>query len=99
MGDNHLGGGNIDSCIVDEVLIPALKRQRRIEGLARGNPKYVGAIAKLAQGAEEAKIRLSREETTEIIIDNLCDDDAGDRVTFEFELKRADVERLRRVRL
>ncbi len=95
-GDNHLGGKLIDWEIVEQILIPEVKRQAsvRLVDLRRGNPKCRGAIAKLKMAAEEAKIRCSAEESVEIIIDQLCTDDNGDTVRFEYELQRRDVERL-----
>ena len=94
-GDNHLGGKLIDWAIVDELLIPAAIQERRLTDFRRGgNNKWIGAIAKLKQHAEEAKIRVSRDNSAEIIIEFLCQDDRGDAVRFEYELKRADLERL-----
>lgn len=92
-GDNHLGGKLIDWSIVEQLLIPALTRQHRISDLSRANLRHAGAIAKLKQGAEQAKIRLSREESVEIAIEGL-QDDGGDSVIFEHELRRRDIEPL-----
>jgi molecular chaperone DnaK len=93
-GDNHLGGKLIDWAIVEELLIPAVTREFSLTDFRRGNPKWRAAIGKLKYHAELAKIRVSRDETAEIIIDFLCQDDRGEAVRFEHELKRADVERL-----
>jgi molecular chaperone DnaK len=93
-GDNHLGGKLIDWAIVDELLIPAVTREHRLRDFRRGNDKWRAAIAKLKNKAEEAKIRVSENNSAEIIIDFLCQDDAGQPVRFEYELKKSDVERL-----
>ena len=93
-GDNHLGGKLIDWAIVEELLIPALTRERRLSDFRRGNSKWAGAIAKLKLKAEEAKIRVSRSETATISIEALCQDDRGEMVEFEYELQKQDVERL-----
>lgn len=93
-GDNHLGGKLIDWVIVDELLIPAVTREHRLSDFRRGNPKWRQAIAKLKMKAEEAKIRVSGNDSSEISIDFLCQDDAGQPVRFEYELTRMDVERL-----
>lgn len=93
-GDNHLGGKLIDYAIVDELLIPAITREHKFSDFRRGNTKWRSAIAKLKTKAEEAKIRVSENESAEIIIDYLCQDDNGRPVSFDFELKKADVERL-----
>jgi len=93
-GDNHLGGKLIDWAIVDELLIPAVTREHRLRDFRRGNDKWRSAIAKLKINAEKAKITVSENETAEIIIDYLCQDDGGQPVRFEYELKKADVEKL-----
>lgn len=93
-GDRHLGGKLLDWAIVNELLVPALMLQRPLNDFHRGNPHWRAAFAKLKLAAESAKIRLSRESEVEIIIDPLCVDPAGDRVCFQYDLQRADVERL-----
>ncbi len=93
-GDNHLGGKLIDWALVDEILIPALTRERRLSGFSRANPKWRAAVQKLKLHAEEAKIRLSRDPSTTLQIDDLCKDDRGEGVDFECELRRSDVERV-----
>ncbi|MGH6952235.1 MAG: Hsp70 family protein, partial [Vitreimonas sp.] len=93
-GDNQLGGKLIDWEIVERLLIPAARGQARLTDFRRGNPKWASAIAKLKYHAEQAKIRVSRGEATEIVIDFLCHNDGGAPVSFEYEMKRADVERL-----
>jgi len=91
-GDNQLGGKLVDWEIVDRLLIPAVASMHNLKDFRRGNPKWVAAISKLKQKAEEAKITLSRDASTEILIETLCLNDAGESVGFEHELKRADVE-------
>jgi molecular chaperone DnaK len=93
-GDNHLGGKLIDWAIVEKLLIPALTREHRLADFRRGNPKCQKAIAKLKHAAEQAKIAVSRLESTEISIDALCQDDEGESIDFEYDLKKSDVERI-----
>jgi molecular chaperone DnaK len=93
-GDNHLGGKLLDWEIVDQLLVPAVLRDRQLADFRRGNPRWIAAFAKLKLAAEEAKIQVSRDDATEIIIDFLCQDERGDAVRFEYELQRADVERI-----
>lgn len=93
-GDNQLGGKLIDWAIVEQFLIPAASKEFRLTDFRRGNPKWSKAIAKLKLAAEEAKIRVSRDEISEIVIDPLCQDDDGEPVTFEYDLRKADVERV-----
>jgi molecular chaperone DnaK len=93
-GDNHLGGKLLDWAIVDELLVPALTREFDLPDFGRGNPKWIAAFAKLKLHAEQAKLLLSREESCDVIVDPLCVDAHGERVTLEFDLRRTDVERL-----
>jgi molecular chaperone DnaK len=93
-GDNHLGGKLIDWAIVEELLIPAVTSQFRVTDFRRGNPKWQKAVAKLKLAAEQAKIGVSRDDSSEIMIDSLCQDDSGENVTFEFDLRRTNVERI-----
>lgn len=93
-GDNFLGGKLIDWQIVERLLIPALIRDRPLEGFGRGERKWIGAVAKLKREAEEAKILLSRYQSAGIDIDFLCNDDRNEPVQFHFELRRDQVEAL-----
>lgn len=93
-GDNQLGGKLIDWKIVEQLLIPAVTKEHHLTDFRRGNPKWISAISKLKLHAEQAKIRVSRDDSAEIIIDSLCKDDRGEAVRFEYELQKQDVERL-----
>jgi molecular chaperone DnaK len=93
-GDNHLGGKLIDWAIVDQLLIPAIVKEHRLKDFTRHNLKWRTAVAKLKQGAEQAKIRLSLDDTAEIFIENLYKDEKGKPREFVYELKRTDVQRL-----
>jgi len=89
-GDNHLGGKLIDWEIVERLFVPALKKEYVLTDFKRGNPKWTAAFAKLKLHAEEAKIQLSRDTATDILIDPLCQDDKGNWVRFDYELKRSE---------
>ncbi len=93
-GDNQLGGRNIDWAIVEQLFIPKLLTTHSLTDFKRGNPRWRGALPKLKIAAEEAKIRLSSSTSTstEIWIGYLCNDDRGEPIEFEFELKRSDFE-------
>ncbi len=93
-GDNHLGGKLIDWAIVEQLLIPALTSQHSLANFRRGDPRCRKAIAKLKQAAEQAKIAVSRLQSAEISIDALCQDDNGESIDFEYDLKKTDVERI-----
>jgi len=86
-GDNYLGGKNIDWDIVEKLLVPQLATERRLSNFNRTNPHWRAAFAKLKYHAEEAKIQVSRtKKPMELWIEDLCADDAGDSIDFEFVL-------------
>jgi molecular chaperone DnaK len=90
-GDNYLGGKLIDWEIVNQLLVPQLLKQHDLADFNRNNNKWYAAFGKLKLYAEEAKIRLSRYETAEVIIDRLSDNAP---VQFECELTKKDIERI-----
>ncbi len=93
-GDNHLGGKLIDWAIVEELFIPEITRRYRIDAFQRGNEKWRGAIAQLKAEAEKAKIRVSDNESIGVYIPYLGIDQQNKPISFEYELKKSDVERL-----
>lgn len=90
-GDNHLGGGLIDSGIVDQLLVPVVTKEF---GLSLDDRLWKTVRSKLKYYAEQAKIRLSVEDKTDIVIQRLFWTKDGASTPFEYELKRSDVERL-----
>ena len=93
-GDNHLGGKLIDYEIVDQLLVPALRKEYALSDFNRGNPKWKAAFAKLKLHAEQAKIKLSRDTEADILLEPLCQDDHGMWVRFEHTIKRSEIEPL-----
>ncbi|BCG62932.1 MAG: molecular chaperone DnaK [Methyloprofundus sp.] len=93
-GDNHLGGKLIDWVIVEQLLIPEVRKQHKLDDFERGNQKWKVAIAKLKIAAENAKISVSYELEVDIEIDNLCQNNSGEVIDFEYTLKKEDVEKL-----
>jgi molecular chaperone DnaK len=93
-GDNQLGSRNFVWAVVEQVFMPALTKEHPLSGFGRGNRQWAAPIAKLRIQAEAAITRLAMSESTEIVIDFLCNDDRGNPVEFYHELERTDVERL-----
>ncbi|MCG3144188.1 MAG: Chaperone protein DnaK [Gammaproteobacteria bacterium] len=93
-GDNQLGGKLIDWRIIEDLILPTLKREYDLPDFNRGNKRWLAAFAKLKKAAEDAKVQVSRDKSSEILIDSLCLDANGEQVQFEYELSRSDVERL-----
>jgi len=93
-GDKYLGGKDLDYSLVQDLMVPALLGQAALGNFTRNNPKWTGAFAKLKIHAEDAKIRLSRAQSALIDVRDLCKDDRGQKIDFELEIHRADLERL-----
>lgn len=81
-------------CYQEERLWEEISKRIGLGGFRRGAKKWTGAIAKFKIQAEAAKIRLSSSESTEVLIDFLCNDDRSEPVEFNFELKRSELQRL-----
>src|SRR6185312_14847977 len=91
-GDSFLGGKLIDWRIVEDLLIPRAVDELGLDGLRRGDRRWAAVVNQLKLAAERAKIQLSRVDTADIVLD--LRDLAGNTVELEYELRRADVERL-----
>lgn len=93
-GDNDLGGKLIDWAIVDQIFVPHLLREYRLSDFRRGNHKWLGAFAKLKQEAERLKIALSQYESSDVGLDFVCIDEAGNPVSLMSSVTRSQVEPL-----
>jgi len=78
-GNNQLGGKNIDEAIVDHILLPALKKEFKIDNILNGNGKQLLREA-LKRFAEELKIELSTKEEASVDIEDIGSDDDGEEI-------------------
>jgi molecular chaperone DnaK len=89
-GDNHLGGKDIDYAIVDEILLPYIKREYSIDNLEEDMLRKTILRDALKSHAEEAKIQLSYKERYEVLTDEpICLDDEGEEIEIDLELSLA----------
>ena len=94
-GDNYLGGQKIDWAIVEKKFIPALTQQYSLTDFRRGNKDWRRAIAQLKAEAENAKIKVCHtKEAKTFWIDDLCQDDSGQQIDFEFQLTPEDIQEI-----
>jgi len=88
-GDNHLGGKDLDYAIVDNIIIPYLKRTYNMDRIL-GNPYGKQELREaLKVVAEEAKIAISapQKTTTDIYTNKpLGEDDNGNEIDFELKM-------------
>ncbi|MBT8494736.1 MAG: Hsp70 family protein [Deltaproteobacteria bacterium] len=89
-GDNFLGGRDFDRAVVDW-LVGQLRELSGVE-LSQDDPEHSEALRRLRVSAEEAKIELSRAQSTEIEIDGLKVGE--DTIEEALTLDRATLERV-----
>jgi len=87
-GDNFLGGKDLDWQIVEKIIVPEVIKQHKFENFTRKNEDWKSSFAKMKLAAESAKIQLSVDETSLLIIDDLVKEKSID---FEMEIHRKDV--------
>lgn len=84
-GDNYLGGKNLDYAIVDEIILPYLQSNFVIDSILEDDYKKQSLRNSMKFYAEEAKIKMSFNETHNILSD-LGDIPGEDDEGEEFEL-------------
>lgn len=95
-GDNWLGGKNLDYAIVDEIIIPWLSDNYKIDSILTDSGKKEILRNAMKFYAEEAKIHLSFNETHNILSD-LGDipgeDDEGNEFELDITVSQQDLKR------
>ena len=90
-GDNFLGGKDIDLAIIDNIVIPTIKKNHKLKGFNRGNEEYKAIFQRIKYNVEQAKIQLSRIDKTEIE----CDFKINEEEFFEtIAFSREDLEKI-----
>ncbi len=92
-GDNFLGGKDFDATLVDWAAA-RLGSERGLDDLSRSNPERRRAFSRLKVACEQARIELSRQDETAIVVPELCQDRSGASVDVELPVTRAELERL-----
>lgn len=92
-GDNYLGGKNLDLAILDEVLLPEIRREFNIESYEESDLKLQSLKNILKIYVERAKIALSFNDAFNILTDlgDLPDDDNGDEIELDITLTQDDM--------
>lgn len=95
-GDNYLGGKNLDLAIVDEIILPYIEENYAIDSILEDDNKKQILRDAMKFYAEETKIKLSFNETHNILSD-LGDipgeDDNGEEFELDITVTQADMER------
>lgn len=95
-GDNYLGGKDLDYAIVDEIIIPYLKENFEIASIMRDDKKRQILRDAMKFYAEETKIKMSFNETHNILSDIgdiPGEDDDGEEFELDILVTQADIER------
>ena len=95
-GDNYLGGKNLDLAIVDEIIMPYIEQNYSIDSILEDDNKKQILRNAMKIYAEETKIKLSFNDTYNILSD-LGDipgeDDNGDEFELDITVTQNDMER------
>ncbi len=93
-GDNHLGGKNLDTTLVDELFFPAVRAQADLDD-ELGDPEKVALLqGALKRYAEEAKIALSSRPSWSGFIEDLGEDTSGEEIQLDVKISLPDYERV-----
>lgn len=94
LGDNHLGGSEIDWAIVEQIVAPRVADEFGLEDFTRANKERWGtAFRMIKRSAEVAKIGLSLRDK-EYLEDCKFEGPDGGEIEVDLELTRADVARV-----
>ena len=91
-GDNHLGGKDLDTALVEHILIPTLSKDYKVEKLLadKSGEKLRRALKAAAQWI---KISLSAKDVEDYCTDEpVCEDDDGEEIDLNFTVRLADYE-------
>lgn len=93
-GDNHLGGKNIDTAIVDQLFIPSMQKQCAIEDVLQNDQTKSLLQGALKKYAEQAKIALSSKPAWDYYLEDLGEDDDGEEIELDLKVSLAEYERV-----
>lgn len=93
-GDNHLGGKNIDTAIVDQLLIPAIQQEASIDEVLADVKNKTLLQGALKRYAEQAKIALSSRPLWEMFLDEFGKDDDDEEIELNIQISLAQYEQV-----
>ena len=95
-GDNWLGGKNLDNAIVDEIMIPYLKENYKIDSFLSDDKKNSLLRDALKVEGEKIKISLSFSDSYDVVSDigDYPEDDDGEEIELDFTVSKDDIKRV-----
>ena len=93
-GDNWLGGKNLDNAIVDQILIPYLQENYKVDSFLKDEIKKGYLKEALKVKAEEIKINLSFSNSYDVIsnLGEYPEDDEGEEIELDFVVTHEQME-------
>lgn len=86
-GDNHLGGKDLNRAVV-RFAAEHVRAEGALGAFSRTAPEFADAFVRLAVEAEQARIRLSDTDNTELRIEKLAQNEDGDWIGLQVSLDR-----------
>ena len=93
-GDNHLGGKNIDSAIVDQLFVPEIAKQCEIDGILDDELSKKLLQDALKRYAEQAKIALSSKSSWDHFLEDFGSDDEGEEMQVDLTISLEQYEKV-----
>ena len=90
MGDNNLGGKNLDEAIVEKIIFPYLQEKYEFSEILSNDEKRNELKNILKYYAEQCKKDLTDNEKSTLYMDNPIHDDNGELIDLEIEINRSD---------
>jgi molecular chaperone DnaK len=92
-GDNHLGGKDIDYCIVDNIFIPYLNSKYDLSKIIDNENSNQLLRDSLKRYAEEIKIELATQDSATVYVDDIGEDSIGVEMIINKKLTISDFEK------
>lgn len=95
-GDNYLGGKNLDYAIVDQIIIPYIKDNFKIDNILADDNRRMVLRDAMKTFAEEVKNQLSFKQSEDIISDlgDLGEDDEGTEIELDLSVTQDHVKKV-----
>lgn len=92
-GDNYLGGKDLDSAIVENIIIPYLKENYAIDGILTDKEKNAVLRDAMKTYAEDVKNQLSFKESEDILsnLGDLGEDEDGEEIELDLNVTQQQV--------
>jgi molecular chaperone DnaK len=93
-GDNHLGGKNIDAAIIDQLFIPEISKQCKIDRILSDEFNKKLLQDALKRYGEQAKIALSSKSLWNYFLEDFGSDDNGEEIQVDLAISLEQYERV-----